>query len=301
MELRHLRYFVGVAEALNFRAAARKLHVSAPALSQQIKSLEEEMDVRLFDRESSGVRLTNAGKVFLNEARSLLEAATQAQEAAKDAAQTARSRLRVGYNSAVLGEFMPRCLMVFSSKFPHTDVELIDLNAAEQVTGLETGTIQLGFVALAKGSAPPAGIASMPVMRATPHAVVGRKHRLAGLPAIPLAELAHERFLVVSGPRWELHRDNIAQFFRVLHHRPPAFVEVTRLDALLAMVAGGRGVTLLPWRRGVAYADDIVIAPLKESGPKIELEILALWRESQTSVLRQDFVAVLREVAEAKG
>lgn len=297
MELRHLRYFVGVAETLNFREAAKRLHVSAPALSQQIKFLEEEMGVRLFDRKRTGTRLTNAGRVFQSEATSLLAAATQAQESAKEAAQGARGQLRVGYNSGLLAELMPKCLMVFSAKFPQVDVELVDLNPAEQISGLETDVIQLGFIALPRGLSAPPGIASAPILRTSPRVILGRSHRLATLAAVPLAELTHERMLVLSGPRWSTQRENVVQIFHARHRRPPKIVEISRLDALLAMVAGGRGVTLLPWKRKAAYAEDIVVSPLAETGPDMEIEIRAFWRESRDSALQQEFITVLREIA----
>jgi LysR family transcriptional regulator, benzoate and cis,cis-muconate-responsive activator of ben and cat genes len=301
MELRHLRYFTAVAEALNFRAAAVKLHVSAPTLSQQIRQLEDEMEVRLFDRQRTGTRLTNAGRVFLGEARALLASATKAQKRAKDATKGARGRLRVGYNSGLLAEFMPRCLMLFSAKFPNVDVELLDLPSGEQFEGIETDEIQLGFVAPPKGwLLQRSGLASVSVLRAVPRVVMARGHRLAKLPEVPMAELANERMLVIGGPRWiSFHRDRVVRMFNLRHCKPPRIEEVNGLDPLLAMVASGECVTMLIWRRCVGYADEIAIVPLKESGPDLELDVRAIWRESDNSALQREFIAVLHNVAGA--
>jgi DNA-binding transcriptional LysR family regulator len=301
VELRHLRYFVAVAEALSFRTAALNLHVSAPTLSQQIRQLEEEMDVRLFDRERTGTRLTNSGKVFLEQARALLAAATRAQEIAKDAQEGNRGRLRVGYTSALLAEFMPQCLMMFSARFPQVDVEMVDLASAEQFAAISTDAIQLGFVAPPKGWLLfPSELASMSVLRAVPRAVVARGHRLAAMAEVPLAELTRERVLVVGGTRWAaFHRDRVLRLFKARRCKPPKLLEVDGLDALLVIVASGRGVSLLLWRRCVGYSDEVVSIPLSESGPDLEVDVRAIWRRSNSSMLPQEFVNVLREVTSA--
>jgi DNA-binding transcriptional LysR family regulator len=283
---------------LSFRAAAIKLHVSAPALSQQIMQLEKEMDVRLFDRERTGTRLTNSGKVFLQQARALLAAATKAQEIAKEAEKGARGQLRVGYTSALLAEFMPQTLMMFSARFPQVDVELVDLTSVEQFSGIATDSIQLGFVAPPKGWLLfPSELGSISVLRAIPRVVVGRTHRLAAMAGVPLAELSSERMYVVGGSRWAaFHRDRVLRMFKSLRCEPPKIVEVDGLDALLVIVASGRGVSLLLWRRCIGYADQIVSIPLCESGPELETDVRAIWRKSNSSVLPHEFIRVLREV-----
>jgi LysR family transcriptional regulator, benzoate and cis,cis-muconate-responsive activator of ben and cat genes len=297
VELRHLRYFVGVANTLNFRAAAENLNVSAPALSRQIKDLEEEMGLRLFDRNTSKVRLTDAGLVFVDEARALLARASRAQEMAMDTVKKDHSHFRVGYNSALLAEFMPECLMTYAAKSPRVHVELIDLNAAEQVAAVKRGDIHLAFAAPQADWKLPKSLESVPVFSAKLQAVVGRGHRLASGSAVPLAELAKERILAISGPRWHIHRSHILTVYKSHGIPPPHVVEVERLDALLAMVAAREGVTLMIWRRCMAFPNQIVISPLKESGGMMELSIRGIWRKSTDSVVIQGFVATLRKVA----
>jgi DNA-binding transcriptional LysR family regulator len=297
VELRHLRYFVGVADTLNFRAAAENLHVSAPALSRQIKDLEEEMGLRLFDRDTSKVRLTNAGLVFVDEARALLARASRAQEMAKDSVKGETCRLRVGYNSGLLAEHMPECLMTFAAKYPGADVELIDLNQADQVAGLRKREIQLAFVSPQKGWKMPPGLAYIPVFSAKMQAVLGRGHRLATGAVVPLAELARERVLAVSGPKWHVHQLHITRVFKAHGLPPPKIVEVERLEALLAMVAAREGVTLLIWKRCMAFPNQIVISPIRETGREMNLNIRALWRSSADSVILQAFIATLRRIA----
>jgi LysR family transcriptional regulator, benzoate and cis,cis-muconate-responsive activator of ben and cat genes len=297
VELRHLRYFVGVANTLNFRAAAENLRVSAPALSRQIKDLEEEMGLRLFDRDTTKVRLTDAGVVFVDEARALLARASRAQEMARETFRGESCDIRVGYNSALLAEHMPECLMTFAAKYPRVNVELVDLNSADQIANVRRGDIQLAFVAPEKGWEMPTGLTGVPLFSAKMQAVLGRGHRLASGSAVPLADLAGERMLAISGPKWHIHQLHILRVFKAFGLEPPKIVEVERLDALLAMVAAREGVTMLIWRRCMAFPNQIVISPLKESGRALNLNIRAVWRKSRDSAVLQGFLALLRKIA----
>lgn len=297
MELRHLRYFVGVANTLNFRAAAEILHVSAPALSRQIKDLEEEMGLRLFDRDTTKVRLTNAGLVFVDEARALLARASRAQEKAKDTVRGESCQLRVGYNSGLLAEYMPECLMTYAAKYPKVHLELVDLNSADQIAAVKKGDINLAFVAPQKGWEMPPGLEGVHIFSAKMQAVAGRGHRLASGTVVSIADLASERMLAISGPRWHIHQHHIRRIFKAHGLSPPEIVEVERLDALLAMVAGREGVTMLIWRRCMAYPNEIVISPLKETGRDLYLNIRAVWSKSADSVVLHGFIALLRKIA----
>src|SRR5215217_6751400 len=122
MELRHLRYFIAVAEALNFRRAAEQLRVAQPALSKQIRDLEDELGARLLDRNTAGVRLTDAGAVLLNEARQILLAAQQAAIAVRDAAQGRRGRIVIGNIGAMSAAILPSNLTAFRERYPDVDV-----------------------------------------------------------------------------------------------------------------------------------------------------------------------------------
>src|SRR5262245_60235793 len=127
MELRHLRYFVAVAEALSFRGAAERLRVAQPALSKQIRDLEDECGARLFDRNTSRVRMTDAGAVLLEEARQLLAQANRLPALVRDAAQGRRGRLIIGNIGSLTAGFLPASLAAFHAKFPDVDVTLIEL------------------------------------------------------------------------------------------------------------------------------------------------------------------------------
>src|SRR5882672_9490377 len=141
MELRHLRYFVAVAEELNFRGAAERLHMAQPPLSAQIKSLEDELGVRLFDRTTRKVSLTPPGRVFLEEARAVLAASAKAEQRTREAEQGLAGTLRVGLIAPAANARLAAILRRFRQKFPAVQLSLFDLTSTEQLRRLEAGEL----------------------------------------------------------------------------------------------------------------------------------------------------------------
>jgi DNA-binding transcriptional LysR family regulator len=146
MELRHLRYFVAVAEELNFRRAAERLRVAQPALSAQIKNLEQELGVRLFDRTTRSVLLTQSGQVFLAEARGILGAATHAEQLVRKAEHGLVGTLRVGVITPATGPLLAKVLRHFHQKYPGVQLSLSALTSAEQLRRLRAGELDAGLL-----------------------------------------------------------------------------------------------------------------------------------------------------------
>ena len=146
MELRHLRYFVAVAEELSFRKAAEKLHMAQPPLSAQIKSLEEELHVRLFHRTTRSVQLTHSGRVFLAEARSVLAASNQAEQRVRDAEHGLAGTLRVGVIAPVTNAWLAAILRRFRRQFPGVQLSLFDLTSTEQLRRLRAQELDAGLL-----------------------------------------------------------------------------------------------------------------------------------------------------------
>jgi len=146
MELRHLRYFVAVAEALNFRRAAERLRVAQPALSSQIKNLEEELGMKLFDRTTRSVLLTPTGHIFLNEARGILGATTHAEQLVRKAKLGLVGSLRVGVITPATGPLLARVLRHFHQKFPGVQLSLSALTTTEQLKRLRAGELDAGLL-----------------------------------------------------------------------------------------------------------------------------------------------------------
>ncbi|HVV00121.1 MAG TPA: LysR substrate-binding domain-containing protein [Verrucomicrobiae bacterium] len=146
MELRHLRYFVAVAEELSFRRAAEKLRMAQPPLSAQIKGLEAELRVRLFERTTREVRLTYAGRVFLDEARAVLAASTHAEQKARDAERGVVGTLRLGVIAPSATSWLSRKLRMFRRRFPGVQLSLFDLTSPEQFRRLASGELDAGLL-----------------------------------------------------------------------------------------------------------------------------------------------------------
>src|SRR5882724_8225852 len=145
MELRHLRYFVAVAEALSFRRAAEKLHLAQPPLSAQIKDLETELGVRLLERTTRSVQLTAAGRVFLDEARAVLSASVQAERRARDAQHGITGTLRLGLIAPTANAWLAAILRRFRQAFPGVMFSIFDLTSTEQLRRLHDNELDAGL------------------------------------------------------------------------------------------------------------------------------------------------------------
>src|SRR5256712_66478 len=146
MELRHLRYFVAVAEEQNVTRAAARLHVSQPPLSRQIRDLEDELGVALFDHGAKAVRLTEAGRVFLTEARAVVQRADEAVQTVRAVASGQRGEIHVGYAPSLTVELLPRALRFFQEANPGVRVQLHDLSTQEMLRGLRDGKLHVALV-----------------------------------------------------------------------------------------------------------------------------------------------------------
>ena len=146
MELRHLRYFVAVAEAENVSRAALKLHVSQPGLSRQIRDLEDEIGFQLFERSAKSLRLTGAGKVFLTEACAVLRRADEAVKTARAVAAGGSGEIHVGYAPSLTVQILPQALRTFQGKFPNVRVALHDLSTEEMLSQLREGKLSVALM-----------------------------------------------------------------------------------------------------------------------------------------------------------
>jgi DNA-binding transcriptional LysR family regulator len=195
VELRHLRYFVAVAEMENVSRAALKLHVSQPTLSRQIRDLEDEIGFSLLERTAKSVRLTEAGRAFLDDARALLQQADDAVKKARAIATEEPSELHVGYSPTPFAEILPKTLRGFQRAMPDVHVRLHDWSNNAIRDGLRDGRLELGLIV------PPVKTSSMRDLRYEElfHqrvcVAVAPQHRFARRRAIPLTEVAAEPFI----------------------------------------------------------------------------------------------------------
>ena len=194
MELRHLRYFVAVAEELSFRRAAERLHVAQPPLSTQIKALEEELGVQLFERTTRSVRLTHTGRVFLDEARAVLSAAIKAESRAKSAHDGLTGTLRLGVIASAASSWLSGILRTFRQRYPGVQLSLYDLTSPEQLRRLRANELDAGVLR------PPVTFPELDfsLIEETSHILAApSEHRLAKKHKIEWKDFDGEQFVLV--------------------------------------------------------------------------------------------------------
>jgi|1186.fasta_scaffold31838_2 DNA-binding transcriptional LysR family regulator len=265
MELRHLRYFVAVAEELHFRRAAERLHVAQPAVSEQVRKLEEELGVRLLERTHRSVSLTDAGAVMLEQARVVLRLAEEAQCAARTASTRAATRLRIGYTAAALPSAVARALQRVASA-GHLDTTLDSGSARDLIEAVRDERLDAAVIPL------PAAVSGLRVTE------LGDEHAIAAVPighdhatrtVIDLEQVAPERLLLLPRDANRALHDSVVA---ALHQAglAPTLVELPNADverALLA-VASGAGMALLPESVAERYtAPGVRFVPLAGSRP----------------------------------
>jgi DNA-binding transcriptional LysR family regulator len=294
MELRHLRYFIAVAEELNYRRAAERLRVAHPALSRQIRDLEEELEVRLLERDRSGVSLTEAGSAYLMEARAIVLHAQKAVLAARQAAAGRRGRLEIGHIGAILASVMPASLLAFHERFPDVDVTLHEMDVPDQIAGLEAGTIQVAFTMKPAEEIPP-HLKHLLVIRSPVGAFMSSRHRLAALARISPEDTRGEVILCLGAPnRPDGHAERVAAAFAARGIECGPLKRVNSFESLFALIAGHHGISFLPRLHGLRPADGIVVRPINGFGPDIRFELRAVWRRGEPSPLVRNFIEILR-------
>ena len=288
MELRHLRYAVALADELHFARAAARLHIAQPPLSQQIKALETELGVRLFDRTSRRVGLTDAGAAFIAEARRTLASAEQAIEAARRAARAETGRLAIGYVSSASYELLPAVLRAFRRRAPDVLLVLEEMNSSEQSRGVLAGTLDLGFVR----RPPPTDrrLAGTAVRREPIVVAVPRDHALAAARAIRLRELALEPFVIFPArprPSWA---DVALDLCRGAGFEPRVVQEAVEMVSALSLVAAGIGIALVPGAVRAVRRPGVVFRPLT---PAPWSEVMLIRRNEPPTALIARFLEVV--------
>jgi DNA-binding transcriptional LysR family regulator len=298
MELRHLRYFVAIAEKLSYRKASECLRISTPALSKQIKDLESELEVQLFIRDTGGVRLTEAGLTFLLEARLTLAQSQHAMDLTREAAKGRRGRLTVGYVEPIFMGFMPECLAAFHRRYPGVEVTLVELPLRDQTTAVDSGAIQVGFT-IAGSSHHPRGVQHVRISNSPIRVGMGSRHRLARLRRVGLAELVDERMVCLRLKRESvsLHGELMQRIFAARALKLPPIRQIEGTEAFRAELVSGLGVSLVPTVGGLSRSRGTVLKPLKDAGADLSLGLDALWRNVPTSQIAANFIALMREVA----
>lgn len=262
MELRHLRYFVVLAEELHFGRAAARLSISQPPLSVAIRQLEDSVGARLFERNSKEVRLTAAGQAMRASARKILAQAEEAALEARDAAAGVIGNLRVGFVGAMLYRGLPQALRNFQTRYPGVRVKLTEMNSGEQITELMHGGLDLGFV---HTSRMPDALESRLLVSEPFVCCLPAKHRLARKAAVRTADLRDEAFVLFAQGVSPDYHDRILSICAEAGFRPQLRHEARHWLAVVSLVSQGLGVALVPRALGYSALRGAVFRPLADA------------------------------------
>lgn len=270
IELRHLRYFVAVAEHGGFRRAAERLHVSQPPLSQQIAQLEQRLGVALLTRSRRGATLTAAGETFLRDARMLLAELDRAVAAARRAGSGTTGLVRLGFVGSAAYPLVPDIVRAFRAARPEVEVRLRELSTAEQLEALAAGALDVGFARtplddLAVEIEP---IATEPILAALPEG-----HPLAQRSAVRLRDLAAEPFVMFPRAQAPGFFDHLVNLVAATGIAPRIVQEAREMQTIVGLVASGLGVTLVPASVAALALRGAVYRPLY-GDPQTELAVL---------------------------
>ncbi len=291
MELRHLRYFVRVAEEKHFGRAARALNIAQPPLSRQIKDLEDELGVRLLDRSRAGVLLTPAGRVFFKDATDILARSSFAVERVRHAGKGGAGELRVGYLAGPGAAVIPLAIAAFREKFPEATLTLTEMGGAELAGALRDESIDAAFTSEPDDNGPYAVMPYKPVVRYPMRVGLHVDHRLAKKSVVKWRDLTGEKFWMYSKKHAPTYRGWITGICREQGFDPLIAGEVATATAMLTALGSGSGVALLLPPYACWAPPSIVLRPISPEVEKSEFGLV--WTSAAEGPLLTGFIAAL--------
>jgi DNA-binding transcriptional LysR family regulator len=297
MELRHLRYFVAVAEAGHITRAAAVLGIQQPPLSQQIKALEGQLGTALFQRHPKGVSLTDSGKLFLAEARRILQDMEAMEQRMLRVAKGMRGLLAVAFTtSAAAHAFTPKALRAFRSRYPEIALVLNENNAAEITEGVASGRLHCGFLRVPVSR--PAGMVLRTLFAEPVVAAVPLDHRLGRRTsaAVPLKEFHGENLILVRRPGAPGLYANLLSLCEESGVRPNVVAEVERMITALNLVAAGAGITVVPASMKGVHSRAVTYRPLAKN-VRLSAPLTLAYRAADGNGATATFVQLVTELA----
>ena len=292
MDIRQLRYFVAVAEELNFSRAARRLHMSQPPLSQQVKAIEDELGTALLERNRRSVRLTEPGRLFLQQARSILAQLDSAGDEVRRAARGEAGQIRIAFTGSVpMFEPFPRFIQTFRERFPAVRVEMGHMSSGAQIQAIADRRIDVGFLRPSPQFAPGPEIAVGRIWEDDLMAVLPSTHRLARAKGgVRMADLADEPFILFPrGIGCGLY-DHVMGLCSQAGFAPRVVQEAREGVTILALIAAGTGISILPDTYRNASVPGVVHRPIASAASGSRL--LLAWRAGDATPLLGRFLAM---------
>lgn len=292
MELRHLRYFIAVAEELHFTKAAKRLHIGQPPLSQQIQALEEELGIRLFERSKRKVELTPAGKHFLIRARQILSDTQTARDEVRRIAKGETGELRLGFTSSFpMTSILPKLLNDYRQHYPDVNLSLKEMYTTDQFEALLQKQLDVGIVRYNEPT-PPDGIHMIHLRKDPLLLVIHEKHPLATLKTISLAQCKDESFIAYPTSAGTWFRRYVQRLCLSAGFEQRIVQDAGEALTKISLVAAGLGMTILPSPLDYVRIEGIRYIPI--SDPNAYLLMVAASRKDESSLLITRFLERLR-------
>ena len=291
MDLRQLRYFIALAETGNFHRAAERLNMAQPPLSVAIRKLEEELGTPLFERESRGVRLTDAGRAALPTARAAIEQAALVREVVRRGALGESGSISVGFVGSAISAALPRIIPAFRARYPDVDLRLEEMTSASIAEALAARSLDVGLVRLPLMK--PGDLAVSVIERDELVAALLADHPLARRRTLRIADLAGEA-LVLHGPVSVL-RSVVMLACQRAGFAPRIAQEATQVQTILSLVQSGLGIALVPAEMARIAPEGVRLLKLAEP---LSIEMGVAMRHDADALVR-NFVAVAREISDS--
>jgi DNA-binding transcriptional LysR family regulator len=298
MELRHLRYFVAVGEEQHYGRAARRLRLAQPALSRQIQDLEQEIGFRLFDRLPRGVKISEAGKMFLNDARRILQEVNDATARAKRIACGLAGTLRIGFVESISWHgIIPDSIRDFRERHPDAELQLKALSSLEQISAIQSGSLDTGFaVPLAN---PDHGLAHFQVGAIKAVLAVPKGHALTRPKKIRLRDLVNMPFILF--PKWAIPNayDRLMAACARGGLKAPRIVQETAVETMiLSLVQCGVGVAFVSSASRWRCPPGVVLLPVTDLN--VAFPFALMWRKDNNSPILAKFAADVRSTVQRR-
>ncbi len=292
MELRQIRYFQCVARELSFTKAARILHIAQPPLSRQIKMLEEELGVAVFERLGRGIALTDAGRYFLDQTEKMTQRLEETINATRRIGKNDRIWFGVGFVPSTLYGHMPALIRQLRQLNTQVEIGLVEMTTLQQFEALKSGRIDIGVgrILIKDEEIERLVLTDEPLVVALPIT-----HRLAGRVSVRLTDIMEEPLILYPAKPRPSYADHVLDLFRQKGYSPQIIQEVNELQTAIGLVTATIGIAIVPESVRRLHRDDVVYVNLDE--PEFTSPIMLSWRKNDHSAFLEQTIDLFKRTA----
>ncbi len=288
IELRHLKYFLSVAEELHFKKAADKLFISQPGLSRQIKQMEDELNVKLFERCNRKVKLTKAGEYFKKEIKGIFHNLDDVINRTKLLNNGVEGNLKLGYVGSAIQKVIPNLLLRFRETHPNVLINLTEIENKKQIEALLNNEIDIGFVRMERV---PRGLKLMPSLEETFSLVLSQNHKINESNFKDLSQLKNEHFILFDSSYSESYYEKVMNIFDDAGFTPLVSHTTVNASSIYRLVENNFGVSIVPTSLKFGYNMKIKFIELKNITQRTTLKIV--WNVNNTNPILKRFLSLI--------